>query len=120
MICLTLYVEVMIPVGWKVKRVVGDEKQIYNLKLETWMDIENLTNGMFMPLQPDGIVRLNLINWQLWTKGIRLWEDTRPDMTAGKFKNRLIRSINGNRNDVLKIIHWNVGSCVWPNKLLEI
>ena len=50
-------------------------------------------------------------NWREYSVGI-----------SGKLMNRKIRSINGNRHTLqkLRIIHWNIGSKMWTNKLTEI
>ena len=35
--------------------------------------------------------------------------------------NNTVRSTNGNRvNSTLRILHWNAGSRLWTNKLIEI
>ena len=52
----------------------------------------------------------------------RLGRGTRGYVISSKIMNRLIRAKNGNgapRNQ-LKIIHWNAGSRLWDNKLIEI
>ena len=43
-----------------------------------------------------------------------------PAIISAKKRNKLIKSVNGNRINSLKVVHWNVGSKLWCNKLIEI
>ena len=47
---------------------------------------------------------------------------SRPIMLSSKTRNKLVHSTNGNigSSSQLNIIHWNAGSRLWSNKLLEI
>ena len=80
----------------------------------------SLNEHISLTVQPYGRSRSEMTNMKLYLEGLNQWVNIHPVRTAGKLLNRKIRSINGNRNDILKIVHWNVGARLWPNKRLEI
>ena len=43
-----------------------------------------------------------------------------PAHFSGKVRNNRMRAINGNSLNQLRVIHWNLGSKLWNNKLDEI
>ena len=62
----------------------------------------------------------NLINRKMFMKMEKEKSTHNLWYVAGKLKNRLQRSKNGNRSESFKIAHWNGGSKFWRNKISEL
>ena len=56
-----------------------------------------------------------------WDVKIISWR-TNVKLISNKLRNRGIRAINGNRVNrmIVKLAHWNAGSCFWQNKQTQI
>ena len=72
-------------------------------------------------------VRYDFLNWQnqrftIHNHHINSQILQKIHFTAPKTMNKMIKSINGNRQylNKMKIIHWNLGSRAWMNKLVEV
>ena len=51
-----------------------------------------------------------------WTKGFT----TPPPPSTRKIRNKKVKMMNGNINKTIKVVHWNLGSRYWNNKLEDI
>ena len=98
----------VLPGGWKAKdtwtnRKVQEVDTVGRNNWETeWKDEYDYTNARILRQLEHG-----------------RWEE-KPDITSAKLSNKMKRSINGNIHQNIKIIHWNIGSKLWGNKMIEI
>ena len=107
LLCLVLLGKNLVPDEWTTNSRSSSNyfiKPCHHSKLIIKVAIPKPLNSLDVTFHPDGRSSQLVAN----------------DMTSNKILNRRRRSINGNRQNVINVIHWNLGSKLWQNKLVEI
>ena len=119
-LCIMLLSNVFIPNEWMFNssdRNNPHSKSCHHSKLLVKEAIPKHGDKLEFYFHPDGIAHSSGINQMILNDLSENKFNHKPDMTANKILNRRRRAINGNRQNEINVIHWNLGSKLWQNKV---
>ena len=114
-----------IPAGRKAKLIMDmNDMRVYKTStmLEMSENDKNVSKDKWKIFQLDGSPKIHFgtSRNKKWTKSDTRKGNRSRFFPATKLSNRQKIAYNGNRNESYKIGHWNGGSRMWKNKLLEL
>ena len=118
LLLVSLLLQVMLPAGWMISESAkGNESWRLGRELDGWMNNDLPLQGSSNWLEWERIMYIPVYNAQTFHS---MNSKNSRRRISNKLANKRIKSINGNRAQNLRIVHWNLGSRRWENKTDEI
>ena len=112
-----LLLQVALPTGWKIRYSTSEKM--------SWCPDSEILSQVHSPPPQAAATRMewesrnNIPNYNILTP-VNLMNVNSRRRVSSRLANKRIRTVNGNRVNNMKIVHWNLGSRRWENKTDDI